>query len=121
MTLFHGGDTLWHGCFWKIARLHGPVDIAFLPINGAVIEVSGLKPSGIEAVMTPEQAAAAAAILGARLACPIHYGMFHRPPTYVETRDAVARFRAAAGARGIAVLVAAPGELVPLPNDDPER
>ncbi|HEY5757765.1 MAG TPA: MBL fold metallo-hydrolase, partial [Steroidobacter sp.] len=33
--IFHGGDTLWHGHWWRIGRQFGPFDAAFLPVNGA--------------------------------------------------------------------------------------
>ncbi|MEK8174328.1 hypothetical protein NKH77_51030 [Streptomyces sp. M19] len=37
LRVFHGGDTMFHGFWWSIARRFGPVDIAFVPINGAVV------------------------------------------------------------------------------------
>jgi L-ascorbate metabolism protein UlaG (beta-lactamase superfamily) len=78
--IFHGGDTMWHGHWWKIARRLGPVDLAFVPINGALVQFPGLDPSGIPASLTPEQAAAAAKLLGAAVTCPIHYNLFNYPP-----------------------------------------
>lgn len=72
--IFHGGDTMWHGHWWKIARQLGPFDMAFLPINGA--RFGWRKPvSGQPGVLTPEQAIAAATVLGARSIVPIHYGI----------------------------------------------
>ena len=72
--IIHCGDTLWHGAWWHIGRQFGPFDAAFLPINGA--RFSWRKPvSDIPAVLTPEQAVAAAQVLGARLIVPIHYGV----------------------------------------------
>ena len=72
--IIHCGDTLWHGAWWRIGRQFGPFDAAFLPINGARFEWR--KPvSDVPAVMTPEQAVAAAVVLGARLVVPIHYGV----------------------------------------------
>lgn len=72
--IFHGGDTMWHGHWWKIGRQLGPFDVAFLPINGA--KFGWRKPvSGQPGVLTPEQAIAAATVLGARLLVPIHYGI----------------------------------------------
>jgi L-ascorbate metabolism protein UlaG (beta-lactamase superfamily) len=72
--VIHCGDTLWHGNWWKIGRAFGPFDAAFLPINGA--RFGWREPvSDVPAVMTPEQAVAAAVVLGARTLVPIHYGM----------------------------------------------
>jgi hypothetical protein len=34
--------------------------------------------------LTPDQAAGAAATLGTKIACPMHYGAFHNPPVYVR-------------------------------------
>jgi L-ascorbate metabolism protein UlaG (beta-lactamase superfamily) len=63
--LVHCGDTLWHGYWWEIAERSGPIDLAFLPINAAIAEFDYLTPasSGLPAVLTPEQAAAAARVL----------------------------------------------------------
>ncbi|MGA7909712.1 MAG: MBL fold metallo-hydrolase, partial [Candidatus Sulfotelmatobacter sp.] len=74
MRIIHCGDTLWHGAWWRVGRQFGPFDVAFLPINGARFEWR--KPwSDVPAVMTPEQAVAAAVVLGSRLIVPIHYGV----------------------------------------------
>jgi L-ascorbate metabolism protein UlaG (beta-lactamase superfamily) len=98
--VIHCGDTLWHGHWWKIARL-GPFDAAFLPINGA--RFGWRKPaSGLPGVMTPEQAAAAAEVIGARLIVPIHYGM--RPSAeYTEAAHPAHALVAAADARHVDV------------------
>lgn len=68
--IFHGGDTLWHGHWWRIGRQFGPFDAAFLPVNG--VHFGWRKPvSGQPGVLTPEQAVAAAAIiLGAPTGAP---------------------------------------------------
>ena len=72
--IIHCGDTLWHGAWWHIGRQYGPFDAAFLPINGA--KFSWRQPvTDVPAVMTAEQAVAAAIVLGARLIVPIHYGV----------------------------------------------
>ena len=61
------GDTLFHGYWWRIARAFGPFDRVFLPINGAVVDFRFLQPRrGLEARMTPEEAARAGPMLGAR-------------------------------------------------------
>ena len=98
--VIHCGDTLWHGHWWKIG-CYGPFDAAFLPINGA--RFGWRKPvSGLPAVMSPEQAAAAAEVIGARLIVPIHYGM--RPSSdYTEATHPAHGLVAAAGARHVDV------------------
>jgi L-ascorbate metabolism protein UlaG (beta-lactamase superfamily) len=116
----HCGDTLWHGYWWQIAARCGPFDLAFLPINGAMAEFDYLQPpSQIPAVLSPEQAAAAAQVLRAREAAPIHYGTFHKPPTYISLPDAEAAFVASAERRGVATRLLQPGgelHLTPTPQ-----
>jgi L-ascorbate metabolism protein UlaG (beta-lactamase superfamily) len=106
--VIHCGDTMWHGAWWRIGRQFGPFDVAFLPINGAHFEWR--KPiSGIPAVMTPEQAVAAAVILEARLVVPIHYGVAGAEG-YHEFPNAEEAFVEAAKKRNVPVEVARPGE-----------
>ncbi|WP_028934633.1 MBL fold metallo-hydrolase [Pseudonocardia spinosispora] len=72
--VFHGGDTMFHGYWWLIARRFSPFDAVFLPVNGAVVDAPHLQPpSPLPAAMDPSQAAAAAEILDARHAVPMHY------------------------------------------------
>jgi L-ascorbate metabolism protein UlaG (beta-lactamase superfamily) len=113
-SIFHGGDTIWHGYWWQMARRLSRPDIAFLPVNGAVVEFPGLTPSGIHASMNPEEASAATVVLGAQRLCPIHFGMFHNPPTYSETPDAEARLKKQARKRGVTLSLLQPGETVAL-------
>ncbi|WP_134699340.1 MBL fold metallo-hydrolase [Ammoniphilus sp. YIM 78166] len=89
--LIHCGDTLWHGYWWKICEKFGPFDVACLPINGAILSVSELTPSGQPICLTPEQAVSAAVILKAKALIPIHYGAFHSPPNYSQTENATER------------------------------
>lgn len=113
--LIHCGDTLWHGYWWAIAERCGPLSLAFLPINGAVADFDYLQPpSGVSAVMSPEQAAAAAQILNAGVAVPIHYGTFHRPPLYVSLPDPEGAFAAAAARRGVATQLLQAGDEIDL-------
>jgi L-ascorbate metabolism protein UlaG (beta-lactamase superfamily) len=113
--LIHGGDTLWHGHWWAIAERCGPFALALLPVNGAIADFDyAPPPSGLSAVMTPEQAAAAAQILGAELAAPIHYGTFHRPPLYISLPDPDGAFAAAAVRRGVATRILQPGDEIEL-------
>jgi L-ascorbate metabolism protein UlaG (beta-lactamase superfamily) len=114
-NLIHCGDTLWHGYWWEIAERCGPIDLAFVPVNGAMAEFDDLQPpSGIPAVLTPEQAAAAAQVLAAREAAPIHYGTFHKPPLYISLPDPEAAFVAAAVRRGVTTRLMRPGEEIEL-------
>src|SRR3546814_19561889 len=67
--IFHGGETLWHGHWWRIGRQFGPFDAAFLPVNGARFGLR--KPvSGLPGVLTPKKAVAPANLLGARRLVP---------------------------------------------------
>lgn len=105
--IFHGGDTLWHGHWWRIGRQLGPFDAAFLPINGA--HFGWRRPlSGQPGVLTPEQAVAAATVLGARRLIPIHYGVSGMAE-YVEVEDPLARLREAAREKPVVIQALAPG------------
>jgi L-ascorbate metabolism protein UlaG (beta-lactamase superfamily) len=110
--LIHCGDTAWHFYWWKLAAAYGPFDAAFLPINGVLL--TRVPPSGVPASLTPEQAVAAAHILGARILCPIHYGD-NAPPDYVEAPDAEGRVLKAARERNVTVQIVQPGGAVQLP------
>ena len=108
--IIHCGDTLWHGAWWHIGRNLGPFDAAFLPINGA--KFAWRKPvSDIPAVLTPEQAIAAAVIVGARLVVPIHYGVVGAEG-YEEIPDAAQRLVAEGHRRHVAVELVRPGDWV---------
>ncbi|OXL86282.1 hypothetical protein BCV73_26775 [Paenibacillus sp. SSG-1] len=96
--LLHCGDTLWHGYWWKIAAAHGPFDAVCLPVNGAVLERPDRQPpSGMPITLLPEQAAAAARVLGAKRLVPIHHTAIHHPPVYLQTPDWQNRLRTAVG------------------------
>jgi L-ascorbate metabolism protein UlaG (beta-lactamase superfamily) len=106
--IIHCGDTLWHGGFWKIGHQHGPIDIAFLPVNGAKIQA--MKPySDVEATMTPAQAVAAAVVMGSKLLIPIHYGL-NNPPAYVEHPNCIEEMKSIAARRNQPCRVLQPGE-----------
>lgn len=108
--IFHGGDTLWHGHWWRIGRQFGPFDAAFLPVNGA--RFGWRKPvSGLPGVLTPEEAVAAATILGARRVIPIHYGI-SGTPEYIEVEDPIGRLRTAARDKPFKVQSLRPGAWV---------
>lgn len=110
--LIHCGDTIWHGRWYEIARRCGSFDVAFLPINGVIARLTGITATDVPATLTAEQAVEAAVILRARRACPIHYGLFHNPPRYVEQDHVLARFKAAARRRGVEAVAARDGEFV---------
>ncbi|GGD50777.1 MBL fold metallo-hydrolase [Paenibacillus nasutitermitis] len=97
--VIHCGDTLWHGYWWNIAQHYGPFDAAFLPVNGAVLELPGMIPSGQPICLTPEQAVAATAVLGATTLVPIHYETMNYPPIYNETPNIATRLAAASGGK----------------------
>lgn len=113
--VFHGGDTLFHGWWWRTRMRCGPIDVAFLPINGPVVNLPHRQPpSPLPTVMDPAQAVAAASVLEARVAVPIHYGAFHSPPVYAQVDDPAGTFAAAAGEAGVKTRVLAPGEVLDL-------
>lgn len=118
--ILHAGDTLFHGWWWRARMRLGDLDYAFLPANAPLVDLPHRQPgSPRSAVMTPEEAAAAARILQAREAIPIHYDTIHNPPTYVQTDDPAQRFLAEAEALGVSARVVAPGELVTAPAPAP--
>ncbi|MBN2909434.1 MBL fold metallo-hydrolase [Polycladomyces sp. WAk] len=110
--IIHCGDTLWHGYWWKIAEQHGPFDIAFLPVNGAIVEEEELTPSGQPICMTPEQAVSAALVLRAKKIVPIHYGTFHNPPVYNETPDLVDRLMKSARQQNVILEMLEPKQSI---------
>jgi L-ascorbate metabolism protein UlaG (beta-lactamase superfamily) len=112
LRAIHCGDTIWHGRWYEIAARVGPVDLAFLPINGVLVRLDGYTPTEVPATLTPEQAVEAAVVLRARRACAIHHGLFDNPPRYREQPSAVARFLAAGKRRGIAAAAPVDGDLV---------
>jgi L-ascorbate metabolism protein UlaG (beta-lactamase superfamily) len=111
--ILHGGDTLFHGWWWRVRMRLGALDYAFLPVNAPLVDLPHRQPGSPRgAVMTPAEAAAAAHILQAGESIPIHYDTIHNPPVYVQTEDAARHFLAAAAALGVSARVVAPGEVV---------
>ncbi len=111
--ILHAGDTLFHGWWWLIGMRCGPIDVAFLPVNGAVADLPHRQPpSPLPACMDPEQAAVAASLVRAGVAVPIHYGAIHCPPVYAQVDDPAGSFERAAAAVGVEALVVAPGDAV---------
>ena len=110
-TIVHCGDTLFHGYWWSAARRHGPFDLAFLPVNGPVVDFPHRRPpSPLPAAMAPEHAAAAGRALRAAEVVPMHHTAFHSPPLYAEVDDPLGNFLAAAQRLGVAARMLTPGE-----------
>ncbi len=99
--VFHGGDTIWHGSWWAIAKRFRRFDCAFLPVNGVIAVLPNFAPSGLPATLTPHQAVIAARLLHADTLCPIHYGQFNNPPVYVEQPNVEGELRTAAAREGV--------------------
>jgi len=110
-SLFHGGDTLWHGKWNIIGQQFGPFDVAFLPINAP--RVGGDSGQETPAVMDPAQAVDAAISLRAKMLVPIHYGL-NSPPNYVEVEQPIRVLKQTAERRGIQVSNLLPGESIVL-------
>jgi L-ascorbate metabolism protein UlaG (beta-lactamase superfamily) len=114
--ILHAGDTLFHGAWWAIVQRCGPIDVAFLPVNAAVCDFPHKQPaSPLPATLGPREAAAAAHLLGVRLAVPIHYGAISGPPVYAPRDDAADAFVREADALGVTTLVVEPGAPVRAP------
>ena len=109
--VLHGGDTLWHAQWWDIAAIHGAPDVAFLPANGAMIAYPGWQPAAeMPAVLTPEQAVAAAAALQAKALVPIHYNRtFEHADYYRPVADAEERILERAAELPLEVHFSEPG------------
>jgi L-ascorbate metabolism protein UlaG (beta-lactamase superfamily) len=114
--LFHGGDTLFHGSWWLIAGRLGPMDVAALPVNGAVVDAPHLQPpSRLPAAMGPRQAVQAAAILRAGVLLPTHYGA-HIPGVYVEDEDPIAHVEEIARGAAQRVVALHAGQTLDVPG-----
>jgi L-ascorbate metabolism protein UlaG (beta-lactamase superfamily) len=112
-TLIHCGDTLFHGWWWRAAMRFGPIDLAFMPVNGVLTDFPHRQPStGLPAAMTPREAAAAARALRVSEAIPIHYETFHSPPLYDAPDGTAQEFLEEAKAAGVRARMVEPGELV---------
>lgn len=109
--IVHMGDTIFHGSWWLIPLRVGPIDLALLPANGPTVSLPHRQPpSPFAAAMDPEQAAAAASLMAAPQAMPIHYDAIDSPPAYAQVDDPAGRFAAAARERGVEPVVIAAGE-----------
>lgn len=119
--ILHLGDTIFHGYWWRMVLRNGPFDVVFAPINGAVIDLPHRQPpSPFEAAMTPEQAAVAGEILGAKIVVPIHYNGLQQDPLYAPILDASERLVEAAAGKHFEVRVLEPGDSLNIPSSGDE-
>jgi L-ascorbate metabolism protein UlaG (beta-lactamase superfamily) len=110
--IVHGGDTMWHGWWWTIAARLGPIDCAFLPANGVVVDFPHRQPPvSVPVALTPEQAVEAARALGARRLVPIHFGTYFHERMYRERRDVAEAVVRAASERDVRVDLLDPGDV----------
>ena len=119
IRMIHCGDTLWHGYWYKWATDYGPLTVTFVPISGALIEIPGVSATGVPAVMTPLQAAAAADVLCAQLVIPTHYGSTAHPSGFEEQPNALETFEREARRRNLNYRVLEPGEEIELDRAPP--
>jgi len=110
-TIFHAGDTLWHGQWHMIGKQYGPFDMAFLPINGA--RLASDPPQETPFTLTPAQAVDAALTLRAKELVPIHFGL-NDPPNYVEVAEPLAAVMDEGKRRQQVVRHMQPGEIIRL-------
>jgi L-ascorbate metabolism protein UlaG (beta-lactamase superfamily) len=109
--VLHLGDTIFHGYWWRMVQRHGPFDVVFAPINGAVVNFPHLQPpSPLAAALEPEQAAIAGELLKAGTLIPMHYDGFEIDPWYLPLAGPVERFEAATAERSYDARVLEPGE-----------
>ncbi|HMJ33200.1 MAG TPA: MBL fold metallo-hydrolase [Baekduia sp.] len=111
--ILHAGDTLFHGWWWRARMRLGDVDHAFLPVNGPLVSLPHRQPgSPRPAVMSAAEAAAAAHVLQAGEAIPIHYDAIHNPPIYAQADDPAGTFLREAAALGVPARIVEPGAVV---------
>lgn len=112
--VLHAGDTIFHGWWWSIAMRCGPIDVAFLPVNGPAVNLPHRQPPNpLVSAMDAEQAAIAAQLVGAGLAIPMHYDTFEKAPTYVQGERPAERFLEAAERLGVPAALVEAGEPLP--------
>ena len=109
--MLHLGDTTFHGYWWRMAKRHGPFDVRFAPINGAVPDFPHQQPpSSLPAAMEPEHAALAGDLLGAGTVVPMHDDGDQIDPWYVPVSGEAARFSSAAEGRTFETRILELGE-----------
>jgi L-ascorbate metabolism protein UlaG (beta-lactamase superfamily) len=104
--VLHLGDTIFHGFWWRVARRFGPIDVVFVPVNGAVLSFPHRQPaSPLAGALGPHEAVIAVQILAPRVAIPIHAEGYQVEGVYEPVDDAVAEFTDAATDRGVGVEI----------------
>lgn len=86
-NLFHSGDSLWHDEIVRQCLAFGPIDVAFLPINGN-------KPERrVAGNLDGREAAALAKAICAKVVIPCHYEMFEfntaSPETFITACEEI--------------------------------
>ncbi|MDP5185426.1 MBL fold metallo-hydrolase [Blastococcus sp. BMG 814] len=110
--VFFGGDTGYTPAFAGIGARLGPFDLTLLPI--------GAYNDAWHAIhMDPEEAVRAHGDLGGRVLLPVHWATFNL--AFHRWAEPVQRLLAAAGARGVDVVVPQPGERVDVLSPPPSR
>ncbi|WP_456600423.1 MBL fold metallo-hydrolase [Blastococcus sp. SYSU DS0616] len=110
--VFFGGDTGYTPAFAAIGAQLGPFDLTLLPI--------GAYNDAWHAIhMDPEEAVRAHGDLGGRVLLPVHWATFNL--AFHRWAEPVQRLLAAAGARGVEVVVPQPGERVDVLAPPPLR
>ncbi|MCF6508616.1 MBL fold metallo-hydrolase [Blastococcus sp. MG754426] len=110
--VFFGGDTGYTPAFAGIGARLGPFDLTLLPI--------GAYNDAWHAIhMDPEEAVRAHGDLGGRVLLPVHWATFNL--AFHRWSEPVERLLAAAGARGVDVVVPQPGERVDVLSPPPLR
>ncbi|HYH26041.1 MAG TPA: MBL fold metallo-hydrolase [Blastococcus sp.] len=110
--VFFGGDTGYTPAFARIGAQLGPFDLTLLPI--------GAYNDAWHAIhMDPEEAVRAHGDLGGGVFLPIHWATFNL--AFHRWAEPVQRLLAAAGTRGIDVVVPVPGERIDVLAPPPLR
>jgi L-ascorbate metabolism protein UlaG (beta-lactamase superfamily) len=118
--VLHLGDTIFHGYWWRMVQRHGPFDVVFAPINGAVVNFPHLQPpSPLAAALEPEQAAIVGDLLNAGTLIPIHFDGFEIDPWYLPVPSPRERFEKASADRSYDARVLEPGESIDPVAADP--
>lgn len=110
--VFFGGDTGYTPAFAGIGARLGPFDLTLLPV--------GAYNDAWHAIhMDPEEAVRAHGDLGGQVLLPVHWATFNL--AFHRWSEPVERLLAAAGARGVDVVVPQPGERVDVLDPSPLR
>ena len=116
VRIWFAGDTAPFAAMADIPALAGgPIDLALVPVGGWGPRLSG---GHMDAV----QAARACAVVGARVAVPVHWGTLHAPvsrrlpPGWMDRAGPAFAAAAARVAPAVQVRVVIPGEQIEVPE-----